>query len=48
MMVTDEETCAAIGKLARSEGVLGGWSSGAAAAAAYHVAERLGQGKTRP
>jgi cysteine synthase len=45
MMVTDEEACAAIRRLARTEGVLGGWSSGAAAAAAYKVAERLGKGK---
>jgi len=45
MMVTDEEACNAIRRLARTEGVLGGWSSGAAAAAAYKVAERLGTGK---
>lgn len=45
MMVTDEEACEAIRKLARNEGVLGGWSTGAAAAAAYKVAERLGTGK---
>src|SRR5882724_3599282 len=45
MMVMDEETCAALKKLARVEGLLGGWSSGAAAAAAYKIAERLGPGK---
>jgi cysteine synthase len=45
MMVLDEEVCAALKKIARVEGLLGGWSTGAAAAAAYKVAERLGQGK---
>jgi cysteine synthase A len=45
MMVMNDETCAAVRKLARTEGVLGGWSSGAAAAGAYRVAERLGKGK---
>lgn len=45
MMVLDTEACAAIRKLARTEGFLGGWSSGAAAAGAYRVAERLGHGK---
>ena len=45
MMVMDTEACAAIRKLAKTEGFLGGWSSGAAAAGAYRVAERLGQGK---
>jgi cysteine synthase A len=45
MMVRDEETCAAIRTLAKSEGVLGGWSTGAAAAAARIIAERLGSGK---
>jgi cysteine synthase A len=45
MMVRDEETCATIRALARSEGVLGGWSTGAAAAAARIIAERLGPGK---
>jgi len=45
LMVTDNDACAAVRKLARTEGVLGGWSSGAAAAAAYQIAERLGTGK---
>jgi cysteine synthase len=45
MMVMDDETCAAIRALARYEGVLGGWSTGAAAAAAKKIAERLGPGK---
>ncbi|HET6890830.1 MAG TPA: cysteine synthase family protein [Pyrinomonadaceae bacterium] len=45
MMVMDDEACAAIRRLARTEGFLGGWSSGAAAAGAYRVAERLGRGK---
>ena len=45
MMVMDTEACAAIRKLAKTEGFLGGWSSGAAAAGAYRVAVRLGQGK---
>ena len=45
MMVMDDEACAAIRKLARLEGLLGGWSSGAAAAGAYRIAERLGEGK---
>ena len=45
MMVMDEEVCAALKKIARVEGLLGGWSTGAAAAAAYKVAERLGSGK---
>lgn len=45
LMVTNEETCAAVKTLARTEGVLGGWSSGAAAAGAYRIAERLGEGK---
>jgi cysteine synthase A len=45
MMVMDDETCSAIRGLAKTEGVLGGWSSGAAAAAAKRVAERLGKGK---
>ncbi len=45
MMVMNEETCDAVRSLARTEGVLGGWSSGAAAAGAYRVAKRLGAGK---
>ncbi|HEU4795654.1 MAG TPA: cysteine synthase family protein [Pyrinomonadaceae bacterium] len=45
MMVLDDEVCAALKKIARVEGLLGGWSTGAAAAAAYKVAERLGRGK---
>ena len=45
LMVMDDEACSAIRKLARLEGLLGGWSSGAAAAGAYRIAERLGEGK---
>lgn len=45
MMVMNDETCAAVRNLARTEGVLGGWSSGAAAAGAYRIAKRLGAGK---
>jgi len=45
MMVLDDEVCDALKKIARLEGLLGGWSTGAAAAAAYKVAERLGPGK---
>lgn len=45
LMVLDEEVCDALKKIARFEGLLGGWSTGAAAAAAYKVAERLGPGK---
>ncbi len=45
MMVSDEDVCDAIKKVARLEGLLGGWSSGAAAAASYKIAERLGAGK---
>ena len=45
MMVSDEDVCDAIRKVARLEGLLGGWSSGAAAAASYKIAERLGSGK---
>jgi cysteine synthase A len=45
MMVMNDEACAALRILARSEGVLGGWSSGAAAAASFRIAERLGPGK---
>ena len=46
MMVSDEDACAAIKLLGRTEGILGGWSTGAAAAAAHKIAERLGPGKT--
>jgi cysteine synthase A len=45
MMVYDEEVCDALKRIAKLEGLLGGWSSGAAAAASYKVAERLGPGK---
>ena len=45
MMVMDEDVCASLKSLARNEGLLGGWSSGAAATAAYIIAERLGPGK---
>jgi cysteine synthase A len=45
MMVMNDETTAAVRKLAVTEGVLGGWSSGAAAAGAYRIAQRLGAGK---
>lgn len=46
MMVTDDEACSAMRRLGKTEGILGGWSTGAAAAAAYKIAERLGAGKT--
>lgn len=45
MMVSDEDACACMRKLGKTEGILGGWSTGAAAAAAYKIAERLGTGK---
>ena len=45
MMVQDEEVCAALKQIAKLEGLLGGWSTGAAAAASYKIAERLGPGK---
>jgi len=45
MMVQDDEVCAALKKIAKLEGLLGGWSTGAAAAASFKVAERLGAGK---
>ena len=45
MMVMDEDVCSSLKSLARNEGLLGGWSSGAAATAAYKVAERLGPRK---
>ncbi|HEX8294562.1 MAG TPA: cysteine synthase family protein [Pyrinomonadaceae bacterium] len=43
--VSDAEAFATVRELARTEGVLGGGSTGAAAAAARRVAERLGPGK---
>lgn len=43
--VSDAEAFATVRELARTEGVLGGGSTGAAAAAARKVAERLGAGK---
>jgi cysteine synthase A len=43
--VSDAEAFATVRELARTEGVLGGGSTGAAAAAARRVAERLGTGK---
>jgi cysteine synthase len=46
LMVMNDEVCAAFRRLVRTEGVLGGWSSAAAAAGAYRIAERLGHGKT--
>lgn len=45
MMVSDDDVCDALRNVARLEGLLGGWSSGAAAAASYKIAERLGAGK---
>jgi cysteine synthase A len=45
MAVADAEAFATVRELARTEGVLGGGSTGAAAAAARRVAERLGAGK---
>ncbi len=45
LMVMNDEVCAAFRRLARTEGVLGGWSSAAAAAGAYRIAKRLGPGK---
>jgi cysteine synthase A len=45
MMVSDEDVCDAIRRIARLEGLLGGWSTGAAAAASYKIAERLGADK---
>ncbi|HKQ99055.1 MAG TPA: cysteine synthase family protein [Pyrinomonadaceae bacterium] len=45
MMVYDDEAFATVRRLAETEGVLCGGSSGAAAAAAYRLAERLGPGK---
>ena len=45
LMVMNDEVCATFRRLAKTEGVLGGWSSAAAAAGAYRIAERLGAGK---
>jgi cysteine synthase A len=45
MMVRNQDVFDALRSLAREEGLLGGWSSGAAAAAARKIAERLGSGK---
>ena len=45
LMVMNEEVCATFRRLAKTEGVLGGWSSAAAAAGAYQIAKRLGAGK---
>ena len=45
LMVTNDEVYEAVKALARTEGVLGGWSSGAAAAGAHRIAARLGAGK---
>lgn len=45
LMVQDEEVCAALKSIAKLEGLLGGWSSGAAAAASHKIAKRLGSGK---
>ena len=45
LAVADAEAFATVRELARTEGVLGGGSTGAAAAAACKVAERLGAGK---
>ena len=45
LMVLDDEVCATLKRIARLEGLLGGWSTGAAAVASYKIAERLGPGK---
>lgn len=45
LMVMNDEVCDTFCRLAKTEGVLGGWSSAAAAAGAYRIAERLGPGK---
>jgi cysteine synthase A len=45
LAVSDVEAFSTVRELARTEGVLGGGSTGAAAAAARKVAERLGEGK---
>jgi cysteine synthase A len=44
-MVMNDDVCEAFRRLARTEGVLGGWSSAAAAAGAQQIAKRLGKGK---
>ncbi len=45
IMIYDDEAFATTRRLAETEGVLAGGSSGAAAAAAYRIAERLGAGR---
>ena len=45
MMICDDEAFAHVRRLAATEGVLAGGSSGMAAAAARRVAERLGSGR---
>jgi cysteine synthase A len=45
IMIYDDEAFSTVRRLAETEGVLCGGSSGAAAAAAYRIAERLGSGK---
>lgn len=45
IQITDDEAFATVRRLAQMEGVLGGGSSGAAAAGARRLAERLGEGK---
>jgi cysteine synthase A len=45
LMVRDDDVFDAIKRVAKAEGLLIGWSSGAAAVAAYQIAERLGPGK---
>ncbi len=45
MAISDAEAFKTVRRLAATEGVLGGGSTGAAAAAALHLAERLGAGQ---
>lgn len=45
LMVADDDVFAALKRIATCEGLLLGWSSGAAAVAAHQVAEQLGPGK---
>jgi cysteine synthase A len=45
IMIYDDEAFSTVRRLAETEGVLCGGSSGAAAAAAYRIAERMGSGK---